>query len=170
MGHKGIVDDPQLPVDGDFAAWTSVFVDDRNVDTSDFELRGRHWSWLQRRGVRHYVSVSIFVLGPRHFDESFASGGQDFRGDSVDQRCVQSEFRRVPSPGPDSPRNCLTMAGRSLLEVATKAWAEVTAQAYVFLISVRLIFGRAACAKVEALWASSGAPRVGNLCAGFFFA
>ena len=39
-------------------------------------------------------------------------------------------LRRVPSAGPDSPRNLLTMAGRSLLEVATKAWAEVPAQAY----------------------------------------
>ena len=73
-------------------------------------------------------------------------------------------LRRLPSP-----RNLLTMAGRSLREVATKAWAEVPAQAYVFLISVRLIFGRAACAKVEALWASSGAPRVGNLRTCFFF-
>ena len=34
MGHEGIVDDPQLAADGDFAAWTSVFVDCRNVDTS----------------------------------------------------------------------------------------------------------------------------------------
>ena len=40
--------------------------------------------------------------------------------------------------------------------------------AYVFLISVRLIFGRSACANFEALWASSGAPRVRNLRAGFF--
>ena len=68
------------------------FVDDRNVDTSDFELRGRHWSWLQRRIVRHYVSVSIFVLGSRHFDEGVAFGGQGLRGNSVDQRCVQSEL------------------------------------------------------------------------------
>ena len=60
------------------------------------------------------------------------------------------------------------MAGRSLLEVATRAWAEVSAQAHVFLIAVRLIFRRSACAKVKALWASSGAPRVGNLRAGFF--
>ena len=62
------------------------------------------------------------------------------------------------------------MAGRSLQEVATKAWAEVPAQAHVFLISVRLIFRKSACAKVEALWASSGAPQVGNLRTGFFFA
>ena len=75
MGHERIVDDPQLAADGDFAAWTSVFVDNRNVDTSDFELRGRHWSWLHRRVVRPYVSVSIFVLVSRHFDESFAFGG-----------------------------------------------------------------------------------------------
>ena len=40
-------------------ALVSVFVDDRNVDTSDFELRGRHWSWLHRRVVRHYVGVTI---------------------------------------------------------------------------------------------------------------
>ena len=59
MEHEGIVDDPQLAADGNFAAWTSVFVDDRNVDTSDFELRGRHWSWLHRRVVRHYVGVTI---------------------------------------------------------------------------------------------------------------
>ena len=91
MGHEGIVDDPQFAVDGDFAAWTSFFVDDRNVDTSDSELRGRHWSWLQRRVVRDYVSVSIFALGSRHF-ESFAFGGQGFGGNSVDQRCVQSEL------------------------------------------------------------------------------
>ena len=43
-------------------------------------------------------------------------------------------------------------------------------QAHVFLISVRLIFRRSACAKIEALWASSGGPRVGNLRTGFFFA
>ena len=79
-------------------------------------------------------------------------------------------LRRVPSAGPDSPRNLLTMAGRSLLEVATKAWEKVPAQAYVFLISVRLIFAIPACAKVEAFWASSGAPRVRNLRAVFFFA
>ena len=46
MEHEGIVDDPQLAAYGNFAAWTSVFVDDRNVDTSDFELRGCYWSWL----------------------------------------------------------------------------------------------------------------------------
>ena len=92
LGHEGIVDDPQFAVDGDFAAWTSVFVDYRNVDTSDFELRGRLWSWLHRRVDRHHVSVSIFVLGSRHFDESFAFGGQGVRGYSVDQRCVQSEL------------------------------------------------------------------------------
>ena len=92
MGHEGIVDDPQFAADGNFAAWTSVFVDDRNVDTSDFELRGRHWSWLHRRVVRHYVSVSIFVLGSHHFDERFPFGGQGFRGNSVDQRCEQSEL------------------------------------------------------------------------------
>ena len=37
-------------------------------------------------------SSLIFVLGSRHFDQSFAFGGQGFRGDSVGQRCVQSEL------------------------------------------------------------------------------
>ena len=116
---------------------------------------------VARPGCSSSCRCVHLVLGSRHFDESFAFSGQGFRGDSVDQFCVQSELfhrsymfgvlRRLPSVGPDSPRNLLTMAGRSLLEVATKAWAEVPAQANVFLISVRLIFGGAACAKVEAL-------------------
>ena len=40
MEHEGILDDPQFAADGNFAAWTSVFVDDRNVDTSDLSCEG----------------------------------------------------------------------------------------------------------------------------------
>ena len=79
MGHEVIVGYLQLAADGDFAAWTSDFVDDRNLDISDSEVRGRQWSWLLGGVARHHVGVSIFVLGSRHFDESFAFGGQGFR-------------------------------------------------------------------------------------------
>ena len=65
-------------------------------------LPGPRFSWMA--AVSTYltlwcedVSVSIFVLGSRHIDESFAFGGQGLRGNSVDQRCAHLNSSTGPT-------------------------------------------------------------------------
>ena len=163
MGPEGIVDGPQLAAYGDFAAWTSIFVDVRNVDTSDFEVRGVIGCGCNAElfvimSVCPYLfwdpvtSMRVLRSEDRAFAEilstSVACSLNSSTGPtcSVLSACAQA-LRRIPATGSDTSQNLLTMTGRSLLEAATKVWAEVSAQAHVFLIAVRLIFRRSACAK-----------------------
>jgi len=96
--------------------------------------------------------LSALLSKGRAFEEMLSSSVAGNLNSSTGPAClVLSAYvqvlRRMPSAGPASPQHLLTMAGRSLLEVAAGAWAEgvsmAPAQTHVFLIAVRLLFVRA---------------------------